>query len=101
MPTSKHRKKHKAKAKKRRNEVAQAKNAENKARARHAAQAAELNKLFEAHLAEGGKPEDFQPLQELLKGLNLKEGAEDELLPAAVAAEPGTVSEQITPEANA
>lgn len=69
MPTSKHRKKHKAKSKQRRNEIAQKKSAQNKKTRQYEAQIEALNKQFNEHIASGGKPEDFLPLQQILGGV--------------------------------
>lgn len=73
MPTSKHRKKHKQKVKQRRNDIAQQKNAYNKKMQKYQQQVEELNKLYQEHIEKGGKPEEFQPLQELIKGVPVQE----------------------------
>lgn len=66
MPTSKHRKKHKIKVKKRKVEIAQAKNAYNKQLRQYEMQVEKMNAQYQEHLANGGKPEDFNPLKELM-----------------------------------
>jgi len=81
MPTSKHRKKHKQKLKQRRNDIAQKKNAYNKQMQRYQEQVELLNKQYQDHLAAGGKAEDFQPLQQLIKGVPVEEnGTTDDLV---------------------
>lgn len=77
MPTSKHRKKHKAKSKQRRNEIAQKKSAQNKVMRRYQEQIEAINQQYKEHIANGGKAEDFQPLQELLKGMPIADKVTD------------------------
>lgn len=98
MPTSKHRKKHKQKVKQRRNEIAQQRNAYNKQMQKYEKQVQELNKLYEEHISKGGKPEEFQPLQELIKGIPTAEKvteSDTEIAKQAVEAE-NVKNEEIT-----
>jgi len=82
MPTSKHRKKHKVKVKQRRNNIAQQKNAYNKQLQQYEDQVAKINEQYKEHIAAGGKPEDFNPLKQLLGNLPLAEETAENDTPA-------------------
>lgn len=69
MPTSKHRKKHKVKAKQRKNEILKQKNAYNKQLRDYEQQVEKMNQQYKEHIAAGGKPEDFNPLKDLMKNV--------------------------------
>lgn len=61
MPTSKHRKKHKAKVKQRKTGIVQAKNAHNRKMQKFQEQINAMIEEQKKFVAAGGKPEDFNP----------------------------------------